>query len=85
MKNVTESAWHSIRQLFRFLFLYMVAVGGVFYLLPMAGLFLENSYDELGRAARLLAVVGFVIAVAAWQLTGFRERWRQSVAHKKAV
>ena len=85
MKNATESAWHSVQQLVRFLFWYVIAVAGVFYLLPLAGLFLENSYDGLGHAARLLAVSGFVIAITVWQLFAARDRWRRTANRKKTV
>ena len=85
MKHAIDSTWLGIRRLFRFLFWYAVVAAGMLYLLPTAGLFLENSYDAMGRAARLIAVIGFIVVVVAWQLFSARERWRRSTARKKTA
>jgi positive regulator of sigma E activity len=67
-------------KLVRFLFWYAVTVAFLFYLLPMAGLFLESWYDALSSTAKFLAVVGFFSVVAALQVISMRERWRKALA-----
>jgi positive regulator of sigma E activity len=42
-------------------------MAAIFYLLPLAGLFLENQYEAMSNAARFFAVIGFFAVVAAWQ------------------
>lgn len=77
MKSALKNGWNSFLKLFRFLLWYGIAVAAIFYLLPLAGLFLENQYEAMSNAARFFAVIGFFAVVAAWQIMGLRERWRK--------
>jgi drug/metabolite transporter (DMT)-like permease len=76
MKRALINGWNSFTRLFRFLFWYMIAVAAVFYILPMAGLFLESQYETLGSAAKILSVIGLFSVVAGWQVISMRDRRR---------
>ena len=76
MKNELKNAWISLVQLFRFLAWYGLALAALFYLLPLAGLFLEDQYENLSNAVKFFAVIGFFLVVVIWQLLGRRDRLR---------
>ena len=76
MKKALMELVHSLAKLLRFLVWYGVAVALLFYLLPLAGLFLEDRYDAMSSAAKFLSIIGFFSVVVAWQITAQRDRWR---------
>lgn len=76
MKNALINGWNSLLKLFRFLVWYGIAVAAIFYLLPLAGLFLENQYEAMSNAARFFSVIGFFVVIGVWQIMGLRDRWR---------
>ena len=74
MKHTILDSWKS---LLRFLTWYGLAVAAILYLLPWASQWVEQHYDALSSTARLISVIGFFIAVGAWQLLQMRRRSRQ--------
>jgi hypothetical protein len=74
MKHTILDSWKS---LLRFLTWYGLAVAAILYLLPWAGQWVEQHYDALSSTARLISVIGFFIAVGAWQVLQMRRRSRQ--------
>ncbi|MFC1688895.1 hypothetical protein ACFL07_04455 [Pseudomonadota bacterium] len=73
---------NSLLKLLRFLAWYGIAVVMLFYLLPVAGLFLELHYETLSNSARFFAIIGFFMVVAVWQVIGLRDRLRQASTKK---
>ena len=82
MKSRMINAKNSLFKLFRFLFWYSAAVAVLFYLLPMAGLFLEGQYEAMSSTAKFLSVIGFFAVIAAWQILAQRDRLRRVVLGK---
>lgn len=76
MKLELKNAWHSLVKLFRFLFWYAAAVAVLFYLAPIAGLFLQGQYEAMSGVAKFAAVLGFFVVVGAWQILSQRDRLR---------
>ena len=63
MNNATVEGRKSLLKLFRFLLWYAIAVAAVLYLLPMAAQMLEDRYEAMSSAVRLLSVLGFFAAI----------------------
>jgi len=78
MKKTLNEGWNSFMKLVRFLTVYGLVVVAVFYLLPIAGLILENHYEALSSTARFFSVIGFFAVVTAWHVVSTRDRWRQT-------
>ena len=76
MNRALKDIGHSLAKLFRFLAWYGIVVAVLFYLLPVAGLFLEDRYDAMSSAAKIFSILGFFSVVVAWQVTAQRDRWR---------
>ena len=74
MNNATVEGRKSLLKLFRFLLWYAIAVAAVLYLLPMAAQMLEDRYEAMSSAIRLLSVLGFFAAVGVWQLMSIGKR-----------
>jgi hypothetical protein len=68
MKSSVILFRNSFLKLMNFLAWYIIVLAAVFYLLPMIGLFLEDSYDALAKPVKLLAIIGFFAAAAWWQM-----------------
>jgi hypothetical protein len=64
----------SLLRLVRFLFWYGIAVGILFYLLPMAGRLLERHFEVLSGPAKLLSVLGVFAVIGVWQVVLLRGR-----------
>ena len=47
MKRALINGWNSFLKLFRFLAWYGIAVAAIFYLLPMAGVIVQEQYLSL--------------------------------------
>jgi hypothetical protein len=78
MKNRRVTIGQSLARLFRFLFWYGAAVALLFYLLPIAGVFLEGQYEAMSGLAKFVSVLGFFTVFAAWQVLSQRDRLRAS-------
>ena len=76
MKNELKNAWQSLVKLFRFLAWYGAVVVALFYLAPMAGLFLEDQYEAMSSTAKFISVLGFFVVIGAWQIIRQRERMK---------
>ena len=76
MNRALRDIGHSLARLLRFLAWYGIAVAVLFYLLPLAGLFLEGHYDAMSSAAKFFSILGFFSVIAAWQVMAQRDRWR---------
>lgn len=83
MKFALNNAWNSFLKLVRFLFWYGAAVAVLFYLAPLAGLFLEGQYEAMSSTAKFMAVLGFFAVIAAWQIMSQRERLRGVLLEKR--
>lgn len=84
MKKSLSEVWRSFLKLFRFLVWYAIAVAAIFYLLPLAGLFVEDKYDAMSSTAKFFAVLGFFFVIGAWQVLSRRDRLRKSFQKKQA-
>ena len=76
MNNATVEGRKSLLKLLRFLLWYAIAVTAVLYLLPMAAQMLEDRYEAMSSAVRLLSVLGFFAAVGVWQVMRIRKRMK---------
>lgn len=76
MNNATVEGRKSLFKLFRFLLWYAIAVTAVFYLLPIAAQMLEDWYEAMSSAVRLLSLLGFFAAVGVWQVMSIRKRMK---------
>ncbi|NNJ64767.1 MAG: hypothetical protein HKP16_04320 [Xanthomonadales bacterium] len=76
MKEALENMGHSLARLLRFLAWYGIVVALLFYLLPLAGMFLEDRYDALSSVAKFFSIIGFFSVIVAWQVVAQRDRWR---------
>lgn len=68
MKPSVIFAWNRFLKLINFLAWYLIVLAGIFYLLPMIGLLLEDKLDALARPVKLVAIVGFFATMAWWQM-----------------
>lgn len=84
MKKAFLNGWNSFVKLARFLAWYGIAVAALFYLLPMAGLFVQTQYDALNGAVKFAAVIGFFLVIGAWQVLSLRDRLRASARNAPA-
>jgi hypothetical protein len=78
MKDGIVDAWKRFLKLLRFLVWYVIAVAAVIYVLPIAGLFLEDRYDAMNNSVKLFSILGFFAAIALWQLFGLKSRQKAS-------
>jgi hypothetical protein len=78
MKNGIIDAWKSFLKLLRFLVWYVIAVAAVIYVLPIAGLFLEDRYDAMTHSVKLFFIFGFFAVIAFWQLLTWKSRQKTS-------
>lgn len=76
MNNATVEGRKSLLKLFRFLLWYAIGVTAVLYLLPMAAQMLEDRYEAMSSAVRLLLVLGFFAGVGVWQVMSIRKRMK---------
>lgn len=76
MKNERVTMAHSVGRLFRFLLWYGAIVALLFYLLPIAGVFLEGQYEAMSGLAKFVSVLGLFTVFAAWQVLSQRDRLR---------
>ncbi len=76
MSKALRDMGNSLAKLLRFLAWYGIAVALLFYLLPLAGLFLEDRYDAMSSAAKFFSIIGFFSVIIAWQVVAQRDRWR---------
>lgn len=76
MKNERITMAHSVARLFRFLLWYGAIVALLFYLLPIAGVFLEDQYEAMSGLAKFVSVLGLFTVFAAWQVLSQRDRLR---------
>ena len=79
MKKTLIESWNEFTKLVRFLAVYGLVVAAIFYLLPIAGLILEDHYEALSSTARFFSVLGFFAVVTAWHVLSTRDRWRRTV------
>lgn len=84
MKNALIDGWNSFLKLARFLLWYAIAVAAMFYLLPVAGMFVESQYEAMSGSVKFFSVLGFFSVVVAWQVLGKHDRWRKSLPGKAA-
>lgn len=84
MKNGIIDAWKSFLKLLRFLVWYVLAVATVIYVLPIAGLFLEDRYDAMTNSVKLFSILGFFAAIALWQLLTLKGRLKASRQRQNA-
>jgi high-affinity Fe2+/Pb2+ permease len=82
MKRTLKNGWNSFLKLFRFLAWYGIAVAAIFYLLPMAGVIVQDQYEALSGTVKFIAILGFFSVVGAWQILSRRDRWREWPAEK---
>jgi hypothetical protein len=82
MKKALSNAWSSALKLFRFVFWYAAGVAGVFYLLPLIGVFVEGRYDAMTSSAKFLAVIGFFCVIGVWQIVSMKDRMQESFLGK---
>ena len=78
MKHGIIEAWKNLLKLFRFLLWYVIAVAAVFYILPIAGLFLEGRYDAMTSSVKIYFILGFFLLIALWQAASWRGRLKVS-------
>lgn len=76
MKRTLKNGWNSFLKLFRFLAWYGIVVAAIFYLLPMAGVIVQEQYEALSGTVKFIAILGFFSVVGAWQILSQRDRWR---------
>ena len=77
MKEALGNGLNSLLKLFRFLAWYSIAVAALFYLLPLAGLLLEERYEAMNSATKFFSVIGFFAVIGAWQVMALRDRYRR--------
>ena len=77
MRNKEPSAFSSLRRLLRFLLVYGLLLGGLLWLLPAAGQFLEARYDALDSAARFALITLLLLIAVGWQLVTLRNASRE--------
>lgn len=77
MRNEEMSAFSSLRRLLRFLLVYGLLLGGLLWLLPAAGQFLEARYDALDSAARFALITLLLLIAVGWQLLTHRNASRE--------
>ena len=82
MKRALKNGWNSFIKLFRFLAWYGIAVAAVLYLLPWAGMIMEEQYDALSGTVKFITIIGFFLVVGAWQMLSQRDRWKDWSAGK---
>lgn len=74
MKKRLADSWKSLLKLMRFLFWYGIAVAALFFVLPAAGVLVEQHYDALSSTLKFFSVLGIFAVVGAWQLLAVRDR-----------
>ena len=74
MKRILLDGWNSLLRLLRFLFWYGLAVAALLYLLPSAGLLLEQHYEALSSTVKFFSVLGLFAVIGAWQILSIRDR-----------
>ena len=74
MKKRLLDSWNSLLQLLRFLFWYGIAVAALVFVLPAAGVLVEQHYDALSSTLKFFSVLGIFAVVCAWQVLGMRNR-----------
>ena len=79
MKQGIIEAWKSLLKLLRFVAWYVIAVATAFYVLPIAGLFLEGQYDVMSSSAKLFSILVFFTVIAVWQIASWKNRRRASL------
>ncbi len=84
MKQGIIDAWRSLLKLLRFVVWYVIAVATAFYVLPIAGLFLEGRYDVMSSSAKLFSILVFFAVVAVWQIASLKNRLRASVRNQES-
>jgi len=84
MKQGIFEAWKSLLKLLRFVAWYVIAVATAFYVLPIAGLFLEGQYDVMSSSAKLFSILVFFTVIAVWQITSWKNRLRASSRNQEA-
>lgn len=73
MKNTLKNAWRSLPGLFKFLFWYGAIVAALFYLAPLAGLYLEHQYEAMSGTARFVSVLVLLVVIGAWKIAAKHE------------
>jgi hypothetical protein len=76
MKKSLLESWHGMMRLVHFLTWYGAAVSAIFYLMPIAGHFVEIQYEILSSSTRFFSVIGFFAVVSAWHVLSNRDRWQ---------
>jgi uncharacterized membrane protein len=74
MKKTLLDGWKSLLRLLRFVFWYGFAVAVLLYLLPAAGLLLEQHYEALSSTVKFFSVLGLFAVIGAWQILSIRDR-----------
>jgi hypothetical protein len=74
MKKRLLDSWNSLLQLLRFLFWYGIVVAALLFVLPAAGVLVEQHYDALSSTLKFFSVLGIFAVVCAWQVLGMRNR-----------
>lgn len=74
MKRRLLDGWNSLLRLLRFLFWYGLAIAALLYLLPAAGLLLEQHYEALSSTVKFFSVLGLFAVIGAWQILSIRDR-----------
>ena len=74
MKKRLLESWKNLLRLFRFLFWYGIAVATLLYVLPVAGVVIEQHYDALSSTFKFFSVIGVFAVIGAWQVIGMRDR-----------
>lgn len=77
MKQMLVNGWNSFLSLFRLLAWYGTGIAVLFYLLPIAGLIVENHYETLISVVRFSSVLGIFLVIGAWHAISTRDRWRE--------
>jgi hypothetical protein len=74
MKRALTDAWKSLVRLLSFLAWYGAAVAVLLYLLPAAGLVLEQHYDTLNSTVKFFSIIGILGVIGVWQAVNMRNR-----------
>jgi 4-hydroxybenzoate polyprenyltransferase len=74
MKRQLLDSWKSLLQLLRFLFWYGIAVAALLFVLPAAGVLVEQHYEALSSTLKFFSVLGMFAVIGAWQVLGMRDR-----------
>lgn len=74
MKQEILGAVLSLWKLIRFIFWYAAGLAALFWVLPVGAKLLQARYETMDGGVKVIIVVAFFAAIAAWQFLARRER-----------